>query len=179
MLMTTKPELGFTIDWLARCAAILMLAGACLGTSVRAQQAEPSKAAIALAHDVLVAKGATATFDPVVGGVIETVKNSLLPTNPSLSRELTEVAGQLHREYDSKRGEIIDQVATAYAAHFSEQELKDMLLFYKTPLGQKIAREEPAAIQEGFQRASDWSHAFADTVMNRVRSEMQKKGHSL
>ena len=178
--MTTKLEFRSAMNWLARCAGILMLASACLGGNAAwAQQPEPTKAAVALARDVLTAKGANATFDPVVRGVIESVKNSFLPTNPGLSRELNEVTAQLQREYDSKRGEIMDTVATAYARHFSEQELKDMLLFFKTPLGQKIAREEPGAIQEGFKSASDWSNAFAGTVMTRVRSEMQKKGHEL
>lgn len=171
------------LNRLARCVAIVTLACVCAGAqAAMAQQPrppEPSKAAVALARDVLTAKGATGTFDPVVRGVIESVKNALLPTNPNLSRELNEVTAQLHREYEGKRGEIIDAVATAYARHFSEQELKDMLLFYKTPLGQKIVREEPGAIQDGFKSASDWSDAFANTVMTRVRSEMQKKGHEL
>jgi hypothetical protein len=171
------------LNRLARCVAIVTLACVCAGAQAAlAQQPhppEPSKAAVALARDVLTAKGATGTFDPVVRGVIESVKNALLPTNPNLSRELNEVTAQLHREYEGKRGEIVDAVATAYARHFSEQELKDMLLFYKTPLGQKIVREEPGAIQDGFKSASDWSDAFANTVMTRVRSEMQKKGHEL
>ena len=71
------------------------------------------------------------------------------------------------------------ELARAYAAHFTEQELKDMLVFYKTPLGQKFVKEEPAAIEDGLKRAQQWADTFADTVMGRMRSEMQKKGHPL
>jgi len=111
--------------------------------------------------------------------VIESVKNSFVPTNPNLTRELNDVAVTLHKEYEGKRSEVLDQMARAYATHFTEQELKDLLVFYKTPLGQKFTREEPAAIEDGLKRAQQWADTFSDTVMARMRSEMQKKGHQL
>ena len=155
----------------------------CLAPSAaHAQQpsaAPPSAAAIALARDVVTTKGAAGLADPLVRGVIESVKNSFVPTNPNLTRELNEVAGALHKEFDAKRSEVVDQIARAYATHFTEQELKDLLLFYKTPLGQKFTKEEPAAIEDGLKRAQEWADMFADIVMARMRNEMQKKGHQL
>jgi hypothetical protein len=75
--------------------------------------------------------------------------------------------------------QVIDAYARAYARHFTESELKDLLLFYKTPLGQKFTREEPGAIEEGLKGAQDWGDAFSETVMARVRADMRKKGHNL
>jgi uncharacterized protein len=151
---------------------------ACLGPfAAKAQQ--PSAATVALAREVLVTKGASGMTDPLVRGVIETVKNSFVPTNPNLTRELNDVATALHKELDGKSSEVLDQMARAYAARFTEQELKDLLVFYKTPLGQKFTREEPNAIEDGLNRARQWAEAFGDTVMARMRSEMQKKGHQL
>jgi uncharacterized protein len=162
---------------LSRIAAVAAVA-ACLGAvAVRAQ--EPSPATLALARDVVITKGATGIADPLVHGVIESVKNSFLPTNPNLSRELNEVATALHKDFDNKRTEVIDALAGAYARHFTEQELKDLLLFYKTPLGQKFSKEEPAAIEDGLSRAKTWSDSFVEVVMARMRSDMQKKGHPL
>ena len=153
---------------------------ACIGLgAVAARAQEPSPATIAVARDVVITKGATGIADPLVHGVIESVKNSFLPTNPNLSRELNEVAAALHKDFDNKRTEVIDALAGAYARHFTEQELKDLLLFYKTPLGQKFSKEEPAAIEEGFSRAKTWSDSFVEVVMARMRSDMQKKGHPL
>jgi hypothetical protein len=171
-------DFGLNKRSLSRVAAIVAIAGACLGPSAALAQ-EPSKAAIATARDVIITKGAGGMFDPLVHGVIESVKNNFLPTNPNLSRELNDVAAILHKEFDAKRGEVLDAVARAYAKHFTEQELKDLLLFYKTPLGQKFSKEEPAAIEEGVRAAKDYGDTFAETVMGRMRSEMQKKGHAL
>jgi hypothetical protein len=146
---------------------------------IAAHAQQPSAAAIALAREVIVARGAGGLTEPLVRGVIETVKNSFVPTNPNLTRELNDVATTLHKELDGKSSEVLEQIARAYATRFTEQELKDLLVFYKTPLGQKFTREEPNAIEDGLNRARQWAEAFGDTVMTRMRSEMQKKGHQL
>jgi hypothetical protein len=128
---------------------------------------------------VIVTKGASGMTEPLARGVIESVKNSLVPTNPQLTRELNDVATALHKELDGKSSEVLEEMAQAYATRFTEQELKDLLVFYKTPLGQKFIREEPNALEDGLKRARQWADTFADTVMARMRSEMQKKGHQL
>jgi hypothetical protein len=146
---------------------------------IAAHAQQPSAAAVAMAREVIVARGAGGMTEPLVRGVIETVKNSFVPTNPNLTRELNDVATVLHKELDGKSTEVLEQMARAYATRFTEQELKDLLVFYKTPLGQKFIKEEPNAIDDGLKRAQQWADTFADTVMTRMRSEMQKKGHQL
>jgi uncharacterized protein len=151
---------------------------ACLGP-IAAHAQQPSAATVVLAREVIVARGASGMTEPLVRGVIESVKNSFVPTNPNLTRELNDVATTLHKELDGKSSEVLEQMARAYATRFTEQELKDLLVFYKTPLGQKFIREEPNAIEDGLKRAQQWADTFADTVMARMRNEMQKKGHQL
>jgi uncharacterized protein len=162
----------------SRFVAFLALALlAMLPQSVRAQ--EPTPAALAAAREMLVVKGGIAFFEPVVPGVIESVKNTFLPTNPNLSRELDEVAALLHKDFESKRAEVLTNVAKIFAKHFTEQELKQITAFYKTPIGQKMIKEEPAAIEESLMMTQQWGDAFSEVVMARFRAEMRKKGHDL
>jgi hypothetical protein len=86
---------------------------------------------------------------------------------------------QLRKEYESKKAELVYEVAIIYAQHFTEQELKELIAFYKTPLGQKMLKEEPVAVEASLKRAQDWSNAFAEVVLGRFRSEMKKRGHEL
>ncbi len=159
---------------------VLFIAALAGASPMAAQAQQPSPAAIAAAREVIIAKGATAMTQPLVLGVIESAKNTFVPTNPNLTRELNEVATALHKELDAKsNNEVVDQMARAYAARFTEQELKDLLVFYKTPLGQKMVKEEPLAIEDGLKSAQRWADAFSETVMARIRNEMQKKGHPL
>ncbi|MFL9827323.1 DUF2059 domain-containing protein [Rhodoplanes sp. SY1] len=143
------------------------------------QPADPSPAAVSAARELIMVKGGNAVFDPIVNGVIEYVKNAFLPTNPQLGKELGEVALQLRKDYESKRAELLGEVAKVYAQKFSEAELKELVTFYKSPLGKKMATEEPGVIDQGLKRAQVWADAFSEQVMSRFREEMKKKGHTL
>ena len=151
----------------------------CFAAVAQAQAPAPSAGAVAAARELIVVKGGAAMFEPVIPGVIETAKNSLVPTNPNLSKELNDVAAQLRKDYDGKKAELVYEVALVYASHFTEQELKDLVAFYKSPLGQKMLKEEPLALDQGMKRAQDWSQEFSEAVLVRIRSEMTKKGHPL
>src|SRR5450631_1988127 len=108
----------------------------CLGAAALQAQT-PTAGAVATARELLAVKGGTLMFEPIIPGVVETTKNNLLPTNPALARDLGEVSVQLRKEFDSKKAELVYEVAIIYASHFTEQELKELVAFYKSPLGQK------------------------------------------
>jgi hypothetical protein len=139
----------------------------------------PSATSIGLAKELLQLKGGSQMFDGMVMGVIETAKNMFLPTNPSLGQPLNDVTAQLRKEYEPKKAEVFNEVARAYARRFTEQELREMLAFYKTSLGKKILTEEAVAVEDGFKRAQDWSNDFSEQVIKKMRAEMKKRGYDL
>lgn len=169
------------LGWLARIAVAAMLAcGSLLVVSAPgAAQQKPSPAAIAAAKELLILKGGDLPFDPVVYNVIEKVKNVFLPTNPNLGKELNEVAAQLKKEYEPKRAELINDVARMYAERFSEQEIKTLITFYKSPLGRKMVTDEPKIIDQSLNHVENWGNELSDEVLSRFREEMKKKGHDL
>jgi hypothetical protein len=174
------PRLSMTRSSLSRLtlAAAVAFGILALGDAARAQPA-PSAAAIGYAKELVSLKGGASMFDPLVAGVIESAKNSLVPTNPQLSKELNDVATQLRKEYDPKRAEVLNEVAKIYAQHFSEQELKEIVAFYQTPVGKKMITEEPIALNQSLAAAQAWATRFSDEVLERFRAEMKKKGHPL
>ena len=140
---------------------------------------EPAPSALALAKELIVLKGSTQLWDAVVPGVIEQAKGVFMQTNPALGKELNDVAAQLRTEYAPRASQLADQVAQLYAKTFTEQELKDALAFYKSPLGRKIVSEEPKVLDDGFRRIQEWTNKFSEEVMGRMRAEMKKKGYDL
>lgn len=158
------------------CAVGLVVAGLGLGPA-RAQQ--PSAGAIALSKEVMEIKGAAKMFDPLVPGVVEQAKNLFLQTNPNLGKELNEVAATLRTEFGARRGELNEQLARSYAQRFTEQELKDTLAFYRSPLGKKLLMEEPAFVDQTMSLAQNWANKLSEEVIGRMRTEMRKKGHNL
>ena len=75
--------------------------------------------------------------------------------------------------------EIGEGMAKIYANEFTEQELKDLVTFYKSPLGQKLLTTEPRAIQFSMSYMNQWGQFFAQTVNEQFRAEMKKRGKEI
>src|SRR3954454_5596740 len=134
-----------------------------LGTA-HAQTPAPSASAIATARELVETKGGAAMFDPVIISVVEQTKAALVQTNPQLTKDLNDVAAQLRTEFIPKRDELMTQAAKLYADRFSEQELKDMLTFYKSALGKKMVAVEPQVLDETFNYIQQWGQRVSEEV---------------
>ena len=66
-----------------------------------------------------------------------------------------------------------------FARKFTEQELKEIIAFFKSSAGKKFLVEEPVTMQEGMARAEAWATRLSEQVMTRFRAEMKKRGHTL
>src|SRR5262245_15011031 len=153
--------------------------GLAMAVGLASAQQQPAPPAVALAKELIELKGSVQLWDAVVPGVIEQAKGVFLQTNPALSKELNDVAARLRTEYAPRASQLSDQVAELYAKTFTEQELKDALAFYKSPLAKKIVTEEPKILDDGFRRLRQWTNKFSEEVMSRMRAEMKKKGYDL
>jgi uncharacterized protein len=140
---------------------------------------EPSPGAIAAAKEMIEMKGAMNMFEPLVPGVIESAKNTFLRTNPGLSKDLNDVAATLRKEYADKRADIANEIARTYAAQFTEKELRDVIAFYKSPVGKKVIEVEPRVLEQSMTRVQSWAERFSEDMMKRFRADMRKKGHNL
>jgi hypothetical protein len=160
--------------------SIMLALGVALAVCVGAAEAQqPSPTAVATAKELITVKGATAIYDPVVVGVIEQAKRVFLQANPTLSKDLNDVALKLRAEYAPRSAEMINDVAKLYASRFTEQELKDALAFYKSPLGRKLVAEEPNVLDQSMKNAQTWADQLSQEVIGRIRAEMKKRGHDI
>lgn len=161
------------------CATLLAL-GLTLTVGIATAAAQqPSATAVATAKEVITAKGADGLYRPLVSGVIERTKIVLLQTNPMLSKDLNEVAAKLHADYATRSAELMTEVAKIYASRFTEQELKDALTFYKSPLGRKLVTEEPNILDQSMRTAQTWAEALSQEIIAKIRAEMKKRGHDI
>jgi hypothetical protein len=162
---------------LARFAPVALIAWQLLAGPALAQQ--PTAAAIATARELVELKGAGQMFDPIIVNIVEQTKGALLQTNPQLNKDLTDVSTALRGEFLPRRNELLTEAAKFYAQRFSEGELKELVTFYKSPVGRKMSQQEPQALDDTFKYVEQWSLRVGEDVMNRYRAEMKKKGHNL
>jgi uncharacterized protein len=161
------------------CAIILALGLAFAPRVGGAEAQQPSPTAIATAKELITVKGATALWDPLVPGVIEQAKSVFIQANPTLIKELNEVAVKLRAEYAPRSAEVVNDVAKLYASRFTEQELKDTLAFYKSPLGRKLLVEEPSILDQSMRSAQGWADRLSQEVIGKIRAEMKRRGHEI
>lgn len=162
----------------------LILGVAASGSTAHAQQpAAPLKpaspAAIASAKEILVLKNAAAMYQGAVPGMVQRVKDSLLQNNLNYQKDFNELAPVVAKNLAGREKDITEQMAKIYASDFTEQELKDLVTFYKTPLGQKLLSQEPKSISASMAFMNDWAQRFSEEVNGQFRAEMRKRGKEI
>ncbi len=158
-------------------AVCLVLAAGLASAQQAAAPAKPaSPAALAAAKEYLTMKNAPAMYASVVPNIVERVKTGLLQANLNYQKDLNEVAEIVAKKFAGSESQITDAWAQIYAADFTEQELKDLVTFYKSPLGRKLLSTEPHAIQGSMNYVNQWAAQFADKVGDEFRAEMKKRG---
>jgi hypothetical protein len=140
---------------------------------------DASPASIAAAKEILAMKNASAMYANAVPNIVEQTKNALVQSNLNYQKELGEVAIVVAKSLAGREKEIGEGMAKVYANEFTEQELKDLVTFYKSPLGQKLLASEPRAIQFSMSYMNQWATIFADTVNAQFRAEMRKRGKEI
>ena len=167
---------------------ILAAAGLALGLAVAAvpalaqQPAAPkpaSPAALAAAKEILTMKKANQMYQNAVPNIVAQTKDSLLQANLNYQKDLNEVSVIVAQSLAGREKEIGEGMAQVYANEFTEQELKDLVTFYKSPLGQKLLANEPKAVQLSMNYMNQWAQNFAETVNAQFRAEMRKRGKQI
>jgi hypothetical protein len=138
-----------------------------------------SPAALAAAKEILAMKNASAMYANAVPNLVEQTKNVLMQSNLNYQKDLNEVAIIVAKNLAGREKEIGEGMAQVYANEFTEQELKDLVTFYKSPLGQKLLASEPRAIQFSMSYMNQWAQAFAETINGQFRAEMKKRGKDI
>jgi hypothetical protein len=153
-----------------------------LGVVPAQAQQQPTQAppgALAAAREILTMKNVRSIYASAVPTIVQRTKDTLLQSNLNYQKDLDEVAVIVAQKMAGRENEIGEGMANVYANEFTEQELKDLVAFYKSTLGQKLLLSEPKAIQMSMGYMNQWAQAFADQVSGEFRAEMRKRGKQM
>jgi uncharacterized protein len=192
MIVRSRSRHGFAAALRARAALMpyamaALIAFALAGTAGQASAQgaapnaghQPSQAAVLMAKQILETKHADNIFDPLIRGVVIKTRDFFMQTNFMWGKDLNEVADSLIKQYSARSGELLTDAARIYASHFTEAELKQLLAFYQSPLGQKVITEEPKTADESMAMAGSWADKLSEEVISKMRAEMKKRGHDM
>ncbi|NIR31614.1 MAG: DUF2059 domain-containing protein [Gammaproteobacteria bacterium] len=92
--------------------------------------------------------------------------------------------------YDALREEVrstiaenldgfVEMIVPVYSRHFSAREIKGLLAFYRTELGQKAIRVMPDLVRESMAIGELWGRNLAPEIRRRVMERLQEQGYDL
>ncbi|MBR0695095.1 DUF2059 domain-containing protein [Bradyrhizobium lablabi] len=169
-------------------SAVTVAAGLSLAAPAMAQQqpaapAAPavkvSPAALASAKEILAMKNVAAMYASAVPNIVERTKVGLTQQFLNYQKDLSEVAVVVAKNLAGREKEIGEGMAQVYASEFTEQELKELVTFYKSPLGQKLLAAEPKAISQSLNFMQQWAQQFGEIVNAQFKAEMKKRGKDI
>jgi hypothetical protein len=114
-------------------------------TAVKAQTTTVTPAQLKAAEDVLLASKADVQFN---AGITTMLKQASASLPEDKRTKFIEVMNSFVAKYISW-DTLKDQLAAMYAQEFTEQELKNLAAFYRSPLGIKLSEKQPALMQKG------------------------------
>jgi len=153
------------------------------GQQQQAPQIEGLKPAtpscMAAAKELLQMKKAGAMYANAVPNIVHRTKDQILSTNLNYQKDLNEVEVIVDKKLAGREKEMGEGMAQIYCNMFTEQELKELVTFYKSPLGQKLLTTEPRAVQTSMNYMTNWAQNFAVIVNGEFRAEMRKRGKQI
>lgn len=140
----------------------------------RADDVTPAHLAAALdaVHSARASKG----FDNVLPLLSEKVQDQIIRLRPDLYKQITDVVQQEALKLVARRTDLDAAVARIWANAFTEDELKAITTFYKSPAGLKFVDIGPQVVGASLQAVKGWSDSVGQELLEKSRAELKKQG---
>jgi len=90
---------------------------------------------------------------------------------------LAELRGQFEQSLSAFTTQVMRDSPAVYARHFTADELRAMLAFYKSPVGQKALHTMPAVMSELGQQMAPQMQAFQEDLHAKMEATLKKHGY--
>lgn len=75
--------------------------------------------------------------------------------------------------------ELQEPLIAIYDANFSAEEVKQLIVFYASPLGHKVVSQIPAILQQSVALGQAWGERIGPRIAERIRGAAKQKGYNL
>lgn len=170
-----------TVRAVLAAATIALAALTAPATPLHAQQPAPVVApeAVEAAKQLFNTMGADKQFDTVIVTLTTGLANVVKQQHPARAKDIDEVFAKLADKFRARKDDIVGIVTPLWAEKFSVAELNEISAFFKSPIGQKLVREQPAIMQRSMQLGMAWGQMIGQEVEAEARRELKARGIDL
>lgn len=154
---------------MALAATIVLVA-----SPVTAQEISPEHLDLARKYVELTDRAAVFEVTVVRTGV--EVLRLLTPQNPEIATDIDTAVGDTIKTYIERKGELTDQFARVYAQRLTMEELREIVAFYESEVGQKLSRENFDANNQLQQVLGLFQRNISSEMLSQVRATLKERG---
>jgi uncharacterized protein len=161
-----------------RSILVFCFAGLLLCASPAAAQGVPTPE-MAAARELVTLMRMPDQFKAMLPQIMQVLRPTIVQGRPEVEHDVDIIIPVLLQTANARVAELTDQIAPVYARHFTADELRTLVAFYRQPLGQKLLEKMPVLLQEGMALGQAWGQKIAAEMQNRLIEELRKKGHKI
>lgn len=144
-----------------------------------AEQQAADEERLALGKEVLEVSGAAASFEKVLDAMGGQIFRMLVAQKPDKADKIREFFVPMMKEMAARKEELIEKASRIYAEEFTAAELRELVAFYKTPVGRKLAKRLPAIMRKMNAAGGAWGRQVAQDIIRKAKEEAKKRGIDL
>ena len=164
-----------TLNLLRRPLAVAMVIAALASPALSEDFTESH---IAAARETIAAAHASEQFNEILLALADQTKALFQRSNPGAAKDIEEVVGSVALDLAKRRPDLDRELERVWAGRFSEDELKQITAFFKSPVGEKYGQMAPVIIQDSMRSAGIWRDAISTEIVTRSRDELNKRGYN-
>lgn len=109
----------------------------------------------------------------IVPSIVAQVRLNVTHNDPDLVKQFDAYAPHLRSDAEATRPALMEKLADVYARTFTVEELRDMLAYYKSPVGQRIIAMQGSINHDMLAVARDWGTGIAKAMAVDAAGELQ------
>lgn len=157
----------------ARIALAVLAIGAAPGAATAQETFSDSH--LAAARELALEAKALQPFDSVLFLISEQTRNIFTQADPTRAEEVAIVVEEIALSLAPRRSELNNAIYRIWAAKFTEEELKELAAFYKTPLGSKLLSSIKEITGRSVQAGRAWQDGIGVEMVSLVQEELAKR----
>jgi len=142
-------------------------------------QKKISESHLAAAKELVYQTQMAKSFDVFVPQLGLRLLQNITRTRPELKKDLDVVLDKVVPELEKEKLTLINRTARFFAEVMTEDEIKKVIAFHKTPAGKKYLDQQPKVLDRMVLVMDGWNRDLSQRMLTRVREEMKKKGHDI
>ncbi len=160
----------------AKALLAVVLGAAIIATAMPAMAQEVPPEQMALARKYVDLTDKAGIYEITLVEISLGTMRQIVQQNPEIADETDLAIGKVLETYRDRKGELLNQFARVYAARFTVEELQQIVAFYETPTGQKLAQANSEVNTDLQAVLQVFTNNTRPEFFAKVRAELRAQG---